>query len=176
MTNFRLRLAFLAAWAVNPIIMGLVLFPYQLISPDRLWYGNAEYWSLLNDTDMFSTVGADQFRSSFSQPTECGQLDQGLSSVMSVQGSHRREMPALWIEVSDRKLVTRFVALRSSYFGPDTGDLLSAWYFSASDEEINQPLISIAGGSCRRFDLRVLPGNPEYTAHSLITAFKIRPE
>lgn len=175
MTPLRTRSILLAAWAISPIVCGLILFLYRAIVPGGLWFGRAHYWTLPDPSGDFSMVRPDQFRSSFSDVTACGQFDQGIGSITAIHGNDRREIPALWVEVSSGP-VADFRAIRSDYFGMDTAALGELWYFSATDEGVNRPLFGVEARSCPQLKLRLLPDNPEYLRQSFVRTFEVRPK
>src|SRR5262249_27279503 len=94
------KTAVLVTWALSPLISGGLLTLSESRNPTGAMPLDGNFWSLQRQSEIMDVVGPDQFKSSFSETTACGQLDQGLSELAIVEGQRKTTVPALWVEVS----------------------------------------------------------------------------
>lgn len=163
----------LVAWAVSPLLSGL------LLALDAAWRGDhdappgAVTWSLDSGAGRGTMPTPDAVRSALRDDLPSGRiLYHGLGRLRVSGPDGRQEGPVLWVELAAPGGAPQFAALRGRFFGPGDLDL---------DQALGSTLAAPAGAirlvQAREDAAAVtlqLAADPAYTSASLVRAIEVR--
>jgi hypothetical protein len=128
------------AWALGPVVLAAILGAHVAVY--RVWPWKGKHWRLAENIGLVAPSPESTGRTIGDELGLGGNLRQKLAEIEIVDGSLRKAVPALVLEISGAPGIAELKAIRSPFFG-DRADLPTALADTLANEQETQRLVRV---------------------------------